>query len=119
MKLFISVFFVIFGVFGLSACSGKKSDETNSVNPRAPGEKPGKPGEKPGGSRELTVSDKFFIRAVHGQRISHEIFSELWMHIWENRMSRPNSIFLDLMQFIETHRDPKANHYILKNNQCP
>lgn len=117
MKTLISLLLVILGVSSLTACSGKGVEEMKYVRPRTDG-KPGKPDEKPQ-PRELTVADKFLLRAVQGHRISHEIFSELWMHIWEDRMSRPNTIFAELSQFIEAHRDLKANHYNSKNIQCP
>lgn len=63
--------------------------------------------------------DRFLLKSVQGHRISHEIFTELWMHIWEDRMSRPNSVFNEIQQIIEAHRDLKTNHFNLKNIQCP
>lgn len=119
MKFLISLGLVIFGIFTLNACDGKKTEDMKYATPRNAGDKITDPSKKPTDSKELTATDKFLIRAIHGHRIAHEIFAELWMQVWEDRMSRPNSVFLDVLQFMEAHRDLKANHFNLKNSQCP
>lgn len=116
MKRLFLILSVLFSL-SLTACSSEKKDTMNFYNPRSDG-KVTDPNKKPDPSGP-TALDRLLARSVNGHRISHEIFSELWMHIWEDRMSRPNSIFNELQQIIESHRDLKTNHFNLKNIQCP
>lgn len=51
-------------------------------------------------------------------RKSHEIFTEVWAHIWSDRMQRPMSVFSELGRSIQSHLDPATGHYLMKMNRC-
>lgn len=118
MKNVFSFALVIFGIFTVAACTRTTVVESKLVPARKGGEKPTDPSKKPAEDK-IQAFDKFMIRSLHMNRQSHEVFTELWMHLWEDRMSRPNTVFLDLLQEVEAHRDGRTGHFNEILNQCP
>ena len=51
-------------------------------------------------------------------RKSHEIFSEVWAHLWEDRIQRPMSVFSELSRVIQSHIDPATGKAQLYVNRC-
>lgn len=100
------------------SCTGREENKIKTVSPRT-GRDAGDRGNQKPDPKALTEQDKFVMKLNSGLKISHEIFAELWVHLWEDRFSRPTSVFQEVLQTLESHRDVRTNHYNLENNQCP
>lgn len=100
------------------SCTGREENRIKTVAPRAGRDGTGGGSQKPD-PKALTEQDKFIMKLNSGLKISHEIFAELWVHLWEDRFSRPTSVFQEVLQILESHRDVRTNHYNLENSQCP
>lgn len=50
---------------------------------------------------------------------SHEIFREVWAHIWEDRLQSPMSVFFEIERLMNAHKNPVDGHFLAKSVHCP
>lgn len=50
---------------------------------------------------------------------SHEIFREVWAHIWEDRLQNPMSVFSEIERLLQNHKNHDLGTYETRRTQCP
>ncbi|MBX3019186.1 MAG: hypothetical protein KF767_14970 [Bdellovibrionaceae bacterium] len=50
---------------------------------------------------------------------SHEIFREVWAHLWEDRLQNPMSVFFEVERLLQTHKNPETGHFQARRTECP
>lgn len=70
-------------------------------------------------SSEMSLEDKELRQWTGSLHKSHEIFREVWAHIWEDRMQNPMSVFFELERLVQTHKNITDGHFRAEVSQCP
>lgn len=50
---------------------------------------------------------------------SHEIFREVWAHIWEDRLQNPMSVFFEIERLLQNHKKIEDGHFTARRTECP
>lgn len=50
---------------------------------------------------------------------SHEIFREVWAHIWEDRMQSPMSVFFEIERLMHSHKNSHDGRFRAQVLECP
>lgn len=114
-----TLFGILFALAGLAGgCTSEKNSltaETAAAEPRAP---------------KITVVKKIKIQEMDpldkqlhiwtlSLRKSHEVFREVWAHVWEDRLQAPMSVFSEIERQLKAHKNPENGHFRALIQDCP
>lgn len=111
------LFIGLLPVGGIVACTPGPAPETSAPAPVAA--RPVVKKIKVLRRSEMTPVDKQVKDWAIELKKSHEIFREVWAHVWEDRVQNPMSVFFEVERLLHSHKNPTDGHFVARRTECP